>query len=120
MANALLEKTRSEKADPEKFLQGDGGDLDAGQLLPVTLTLVVARLVLELVDPDLRTLGLLDDLAGDRDLRQCVGVRGDIATVDVQHGGEDVLGARLALELLDLDDVADGHLVLLAAGLDDR
>src|SRR5690606_9208405 len=29
-------------------------------------------------------------------------------------------GARLAIELLDLDDVPDSHLVLLAAGLDDR
>src|SRR5439155_8258523 len=38
----------------------DAGDLDAGQLLAVTLALVVAGLVLELADADLGTLGVLD------------------------------------------------------------
>src|SRR5690606_14575859 len=97
----------------------DAGDLEAGQPLPVTLTLVVAGLALELVDTDLRALDLLDDLARDRDLRQRVSVRRDLAVVDHHHGGKGVLGARLAVELLDLDDIADGDLVLLAAGLDD-
>src|SRR6266568_1509290 len=50
----------------------DAGDLQDRQLLTVALTLVVAGLVLELVDADLRTLGLVDDLGGDRDLRQLV------------------------------------------------
>ena len=50
------------------------------------------------------------------------GVRGggDVVAVDQQHGRERDLVAGLAVDLLDGDDVADGHLVLLAAGLDDR
>src|SRR5262245_38480541 len=98
----------------------DVGDLDAGQLLPVTLPLVVAGLVLELVDLDLGALGLGDDLAGHRDLGQRVGVGGDGPFVDDEQRGERELGARLTVELLNLDDVANGDLVLLAAGLDDR
>src|SRR3954451_3368957 len=48
----------------------DVADHDAGQGLTVPLPLVVARLVLELVDVDLRALAVLDDLAGHGDLRQ--------------------------------------------------
>src|SRR5699024_7865818 len=92
---------------------------DAGQSLPMTLPLMVTGLVLELVDADLRTLGLLDDLPGYRDLRQRIGARSDIVAIDYESCGKGVLGARLAVELLDLNDVADGHLVLLAAGLHD-
>src|SRR5436305_1594789 len=55
----------------------DSGDLDDRQRLPVALPLVVAGLVLELVDADLRTLGVLEDLAGDGDLRQFLGIGGD-------------------------------------------
>src|ERR1044072_1306601 len=98
----------------------DVGYLDAGQLLPVTLPLVVAGLVLELVDPDLGTLGLLDDLAQHRHLGQLGRVGRDVVAVDDEQRGERELGPRLTVELLDLDDVADGDLVLLAAGLDDR
>src|SRR3712207_9216901 len=42
----------------------DVADHDAGQGLTVPLPLVVAGLVLELVDADLRALAVLDDLAG--------------------------------------------------------
>src|SRR5919202_5239876 len=41
----------------------DVGDADGRQRLTVTLPLVVAGLVLELVDADLRALAVLDDLA---------------------------------------------------------
>src|SRR3954451_16615577 len=98
----------------------DVGYLDAGQLLPVTLPLVVAGLVLELVNADLRALGLPDDLADDRHLGQLGRVGRDVVAVDDEQRGERELGSRLTVELLDLDDVADGDLVLLAAGLDDR
>jgi len=89
------------------------------QLLTVTLPLVVAGLVLELVDTDLGSLGVLEHLAGDRDLFQVLGGGGDLRAVDDQGDGQQDLGARLRLELLDLDHVSDGDLVLLAAGLDD-
>src|SRR6188508_1428831 len=39
---------------------------------------------------------------------------------DQQHGHERDLVAGRAVDLLDGDHVVDGHLVLLAAGLDDR
>src|SRR5205823_7984058 len=98
----------------------DAGHLDPGQRLAVTLALVVAGLVLELVDPDLRTLGVCDDLAGHRDTRQRGGVGDDVGTVDDQYRGQRDRVAGRADELLDLDHVARGDLVLLAAGLDDR
>src|SRR5207237_31316 len=102
------------------LLSLDAGNLDAGQPLTVTLALVVAGLVLELVDADLGALGVLHDLPGHRGLAQRVGVSRDGGAVDDQDGLKADLGTRLAVELLNLDDVSDSHLVLLAAGLDDR
>src|SRR5699024_5102042 len=98
----------------------DAGDLDDRQRLTVALPLVVAGLVLELVDPDLGPLGLVDDPAGDRDLGQGVGFEGDGRAVHHEDRGQRHRGAGLALDLLDLDKVPFGDLVLLAAGLDDR
>src|SRR5215470_6080222 len=100
-------------------LLADAGDLDAGQPLPVALALVVAGLVLELVDPDLGALGLLDHPAGDGDLGELVRAGGQLAVVHQEQRRQRDLGTRLAGKPLDVDDVADGHLVLLAAGLDD-
>src|SRR3978361_1273832 len=97
----------------------DSGDLDDRQRLTVALALVVAGLVLELVDADLRPLGLLEDLTGDGDLRQRVGIRRHVRAVDHQGDGQRNRRAGLGLDLLDLDYVADRDLVLLAAGLDD-
>src|SRR3954447_21631400 len=98
-------------------LTGDAGNLDAGQLLTVTLPLVVAGLVLELVDADLGTLGVLEHLACDRDLRQVLRVGGDLRSFDDQTGGQRDVATGFGCELLDLDHVADGDLVLLATGL---
>src|SRR5689334_17815578 len=98
----------------------DAGHLDAGQRLAVTLALVVAGLVLELVDPDLRTLGVLGDLAGHRYVGKLGRVGHQVVTVDEEDSGELERIAGRTRELLDLDNVALGNLVLLAAGLDDR
>src|ERR1700752_4427119 len=97
----------------------DAGDLEDRQLLTVTLPLVIAGLVLELVDADLGALGVLEHLARDRDLLQVLRVGGDLRAVDNQGDGQRDLGAWLGLELFDLEHVSDGDLVLLAAGLDD-
>src|SRR5215510_5828353 len=51
-----------------RLLLLDSGDLEDRQLLTVPLPLVVAGLVLELVDADLGTLGVLEHLAGHGDL----------------------------------------------------
>src|SRR4051794_2441192 len=98
----------------------DTGDPHLGQRLAMPLTLVGTRLVLELVDHDLRALGVGDHFTGHRHLRQICGRRGDRAAIDDQNGRQSHGSAGLAVELLDLDDVAFGNLVLLAAGLDDR
>src|SRR5919202_1746549 len=72
----------------------DVANHDAGQGLTVPLPLVVAGLVLELVDVDLRALAVLDDLAGHGDARECLGVGGDGVAVDQQQGrkGDGVTG----------------------------
>src|SRR6202008_462204 len=97
----------------------DASDLEDRQLLTVTLPLVIAGLVLELVDADLGTLGVLEHLAGDRDLLKVLRRAGDRCTVDDEGDRQRDVGAGLSVELLDLDHVSDGDLVLLAAGLDD-
>src|SRR6185503_12299494 len=93
---------------------------DLGQRLAVTLALVVAGLVLELVNPDLRTLGVGDHLGGHRDAGQLRRVGDEVVAVDQENRGQRQRVARRTGELLDLDHVALGDLVLLAAGLDDR
>src|SRR4051812_32534211 len=97
----------------------DAGDANLRQLLTVADALVVASLVLVLVDADLRTLGLRDDLGLDRDLRELGRIGGDSFTVDEQDRQQRDLGTRSCVELLDLDHIALSDLVLLAAGLDD-
>src|SRR5919106_5071111 len=59
----------------------DSGDLQDRQLLTMTLTLVVAGLVLELVDTHLGALGAFEHFTGHRDLGQGVGVAGDLRAV---------------------------------------
>src|SRR6185369_13352680 len=97
----------------------DTGDLEDRQRLTVTLALVIAGLVLELVDADLGALGVLEHLDGDGDLLQVLGVAGDLGAVNHEGDGQRDLGAGLAVEFLNLDHVTDGEFVLLAAGLDD-
>src|SRR5664279_3795254 len=98
----------------------DPGDLDLRERLAMALPLVVAGLVLELVDDDLRALGVGHDLSRHRHLLQGFQRCGDRRAIDEQDSGKRDGSAGFALELLDLDDVTLGDLVLLAAGLDDR
>src|SRR5204862_442874 len=60
-----------------------------------------------------------DDLAGHRDLGQGVHIGGDVVTIDQEQRSQVDGRAGLGDDLLDLDDVSDRHLVLLAARLDD-
>src|SRR5215212_199390 len=66
----------------------DVADHDVGEGLTVPLPLVVAGLVLELVDVDLRALAVLDDLAGHGHAGQRLRVGGDVVAVDEQDGRE--------------------------------
>src|ERR1700710_2070896 len=90
----------------------DAGDLDLGQRLAVALALVIPGLVLELVDDDLRALGVGDDLACHGDLFQVGCNSRDVRAVDEHDGGQNNSLTRCALELLDLNDIALGDLVL--------
>src|SRR6476659_8058961 len=92
-------------------------DHDAGQGLTVPLPLVVAGLVLELVDVDLRALAVLEDLTGHGHLGQGRCVAGDGVTVDQEDRGEGDGVAGRAREAVDRERVAHGHLVLAATGL---
>ena len=94
--------------------------LESASNVAVTLPLVIPGLVLELVDDDLRALGVGHDLAGNRDRGKGVERRGDRRAINEQDGRKGDGSSWLTLELLDLDDVTLGDLVLLAAGLDDR
>src|SRR3712207_2254459 len=66
----------------------DVADHDVGEGLTVPLTLVVAGLVLELVDADLRALAVADDLAGHGHPGQRLRVAGDGVAVDQEQGRE--------------------------------
>src|SRR3954466_14719605 len=88
----------------------DVADHDAGQGLTVPLPLVVAGLVLELVDVDLRALGVLDDLTGHGHLGQPPCAAGDGAAPDPQDGREGDLVAGRARQPVDRERVAHGHL----------
>src|SRR4028118_1874552 len=97
----------------------DVADDHVGQWLTVALTLVVARLVLELVDADLGALAVADDLAGHGHAGQRLRVTGDGLAADQQQGREGDGVARLTHETVDREPVAHGHLVLPATGLHD-
>src|SRR6476619_3875753 len=98
----------------------DAGDLDLGVLLAVTLALAVAGLVLVLEDRDLRALGGPHDLSGHARLGQRVGASGDLLAVDEHEDGQGDRVTHLVGNLVDLDDVADSNLLLLAATAHDR
>src|SRR3954454_18757559 len=93
----------------------DAGDAHERQLLTVSLALVVTGLVLELVDLDLGALGVVDDLSGDLDGRQLGLVDRDVGAIDEEERSQRQLAADHVRDLVDLEDVADGHLVLPAA-----
>src|SRR3954468_21340491 len=97
----------------------DCPDDHAGQGLTVPLPLVVAGLVLELVDVDLRALAVLDDLAGHGHAGERLRIGGDGVAVDQQDGrkGDGVTG--LPAQAVDGERVTDTHLVLRSTGLDD-
>ena len=71
-------------------------------------------------DVDLGTLLLAEDLGGDGGLRQIGGGGGHRVAVHQHEGDEVDLVTDLAGEPVHNHDVADGDLLLTAAGLDDR
>src|SRR6187431_754320 len=94
----------------------DSGDLDAREVLTVALALLVAGLVLELLDHDLGAALFAENLGGDGDLRELVGVGRDGVAVHEQHRGELDLVADLRGLTIEDDDSADLDLLLPATG----
>src|SRR3954470_19444756 len=83
----------------------------------MTLALLVAGLVLVLLDDDLGALGGGEHL--DRDAGLVQAGRSDLVTVDDHDHREGQRLADTGLDLVDLDDVAHGNLLLLAASAHD-
>src|ERR671914_1136723 len=110
-------------AGPGRPLAGaevDGLDLEPGQGLAVAEGAALAGLVLVGEDADLLAPVMVDHAGRDLGLGQLVGGRGHVAVVvDDQQRLQLEAGPVVAAELLDVDHVADLHLVLLSAGPDD-
>jgi large subunit ribosomal protein L21 len=83
----------------------------------MTLALVVTGLVLELVDPDLRALGVGHELTGDGERRELVGLVRDGLAVDDEYGRQPERIARGALKLAAILLVDGDNLVTDAAKL---
>src|SRR5690606_26859010 len=98
---------------------GDARDRQPGQLLAVAPALLVAGLVLVAEDADLLATEVLDLLGGDLHLGEVRLRRGDLVTVDQQHGSEIDAVARLACHAVDHDGVTARHLLLTTACADD-
>src|SRR5690606_5997498 len=94
----------------------DTGDLDASQVLTVTLALLVASLVLVLLDDDLGAAELVQDLSGNRNLRELLSVGGHGVAVDQEERGELNRLALLRLLTIEGHDSADLDLFLPATG----
>src|SRR3954453_23123388 len=93
----------------------DARDADSGELLAMSDQLLVLLLALELEDQDLVAATLLHHFTGDAGALR---VGGKVVAANSQDVGK--LDRALAVgRLLDLDHVARGDTVLLAAGADD-
>src|SRR5215211_2252699 len=98
----------------------DGLDLEPGQGLAVAEGAALAGLVLVGEDADLLSPVVVDHAGRDLGPGQVVGGRGHLAVVvDDQQRFQLEAGAVVVAEALDVDEVADLHLVLLSAGPDD-
>ena len=82
----------------------------------MALALLVPGLVLELLDDDLRAAQVAEDLGGDLDLRERLGVVRDLVAVDEQHGGQLDVAVLVGLDAVEDDDGADLDLFLPTTG----
>src|SRR6476469_6651083 len=98
----------------------DTGDLDLGQFLTVTLALLVTGLVLELLDDDLRTTEVLEDLSRNSYLGQVRSCGGDLVTVHQEQRGQLNGAASSTGDAVQGNEVSNGNLLLAAACADNR
>ena len=98
----------------------DAGDLDLGQFLAVTLALLVACLVLELLDDNLRTTQVLEDFSRNSYLGQVSGGGGDLVTINQEQCGQLDGAAGSTGDAVQGNEVSNGNLLLAAACADNR
>ena len=95
-------------------------DLDLGVGLSVALCSAIAFFRLHLVDADLLALAVFDDIAGNDGVFHHGGAENSLVLVDDSQNAVKLHSlAGLDIQLLDEDDVALSHAVLLTAGNDD-
>src|SRR5450830_1847881 len=94
----------------------DAGDLDTRELLAVALALLVSGLVLELLDDDLRTAQVTNDLGSHFDLRKRRSVVRDLVAIDEQHWCQLDVAVLVGLDAIEYDNRADLNLFLPTTG----
>jgi hypothetical protein len=94
----------------------DAGDLDAGQFLTVTLANLVTGLVLELLDNDLWTAFVVQNLSNDLDLLKRLGVVSDLVAIDEQNWSELNIAVLVCCDAVENDNSADLYLLLPPTG----
>ena len=85
----------------------------------MALGAVIALALLQLEDEDLLALELVEHLAGDLLLRERGSVNDGLLAIIKHENVKLDLVARLRVELLDIEDVALGNLILLATSGND-
>ena len=90
-------------------------DLQASKLLTMTLKATIALTLVELEDELLLALELFDDLSSDLSLCKLGRISDDLLAVIEEDNGEGDLGTDLTVDLLDVQDIIGGDLILLAA-----
>ena len=99
-------------------LLSDLGNAHLGEVLAMATLALVALTTTELVHDDLLVTVLLEDLALNANLGKGLGVSDGLrAIIDEKNLVERDGSALFDLELLDVDDVALGNLILLTTGL---
>jgi hypothetical protein len=98
----------------------DAGNFHAGEVSAETLSLVVTRLVFELVNDDFGTAKIFDDLAGDRNLGESRGVGFDFVAVDQQNGRERNRTLVIGLNAVDSENGPNLDLFLSPSGAHNR
>jgi hypothetical protein len=98
----------------------DAGNFHAGKVSAETLTLVVPRLVLELVNDDLGAAKVFDDLSRDRHLGESRGVRFNLVAVNEKDGRKRNRTLVIRLDTIDSQNGPNFDLFLSPSGAHNR
>jgi hypothetical protein len=98
----------------------DAGNFHAGEVSAEALTLVVPRLVFELVNDDLGAAKVFDYLSRDRHLGESRGVRFDLVTINEKDGSERNRPLVVSLNAVDSENGPNFDLFLSPSGAHNR